>query len=207
MFEEEDFFDVNFHKIIDLVSANIYWKDTSGRYLGCNQHMLDQFGLKSSKEIIGKTDYEAISLPENELFQLVENDQFALKHGIFEGEEYGTFNGETFTFLTKKVSFFNSKGEVAGIMATSLDISNQKKLLELERKKFEEQIKLTQIIDSVKVSIYWKDQKGEKYLGCNQYMLDMFGIKTREEIVGKNEYALFLMKKLKKLLKMIFRFL
>jgi PAS domain S-box-containing protein len=188
MFEENNFFDGNFHKIIDLVRANIYWKDLEGRYLGCNKNMLDQIGLISSKEIIGKTDFEVLSIPENEISQLVENDQFALKNGVYEGEEYGTFNGETLTFSTKKVAFLNSKGEIAGIMATSLDISNQKKLLELERKKFEEQVKLTQIIDSVKVSIYWKDLMSEKYLGCNQYMLDMFGIRTREGIVGKNEY-------------------
>jgi len=29
------------------------------------------------------------------------------------------------TFLTKKVSFFNSRGEIAGTMATCLDISRR----------------------------------------------------------------------------------
>jgi len=188
MFEEGNFLDGNFHKIIDLVSANIYWKDTEGRYLGCNKNMLDQFGLKSSKEIIGKTDFEVLFMPESELTQFVGNDKFALKHGLYEGEEYGTFNGETLTFLTKKVSFLNSKGEIAGIMATSLDISNQKKLLELERKKFEDQLKVMQIIDSAHASIYWKEKKNETYLGCNQYMLDMFGIKSRQDVTGKNLY-------------------
>lgn len=190
MFKDADFPDKNFYKIIDLVGAHIYWKDKGGRYLGCNQNMLDQFGLKNSNEIIGKTDFEVLSIPENEIFQLVENDKFALEHGIFEGEEYGTFNGEKKTYLTKKISFFNDQGEIAGIIGTSLEITNQKKLLELERKKiiFEEQLKVIQIIDSVNASIYWKDQKGEKYLGCNQYMLNMSGAKTREEIIGKTEY-------------------
>jgi len=192
MFKETDFLDENFYKIIDFVSANIYWKDKEGRYLGCNQYALNKFGLKSFKEAIGKNDYEVLLIPENEIAQIIENDKYALKHGIFEGEEYVTFNGEKITYLSKKVSFLNEKGEVAGTMGTSLDITNQKRLLELELERqkiiLEEQLKVTQIIDSVNASIYWKDQKGEKYLGCNQYMLNMCGAKTREEIIGKTEY-------------------
>ena len=189
MFKETDFLDENFYKIIDFVSANIYWKDKEGRYLGCNQYALNKYGLKSFKEAIGKNDYEVLLISENEISQIIENDKYALKHGIFEGEECVTFNGERITYLSKKIAFLNEKGEVAGIMGTSLDITNQKKLIELERKKIilEEQLKTTQIIDSVNASIYWKDQKEEKYLGCNQYMLDMLGLSDRSQVIGKTD--------------------
>jgi len=161
MFEEDDFFDGNFHKIIDLVSANIYWKDAEGRYLGCNQHVLDKFGLKSSKEIIGKTDYEALFVPENEIPRFVENDKYALKHGIYEGEEFGTLpNGETITFLTKKVAFFNKKGEIAGTIGTSLDITNQKKLLELERKNSKSSYRLSKLLISSMQVFIGKTKRG-----------------------------------------------
>lgn len=185
--KEFDFFDGNFHKIIDLIGANIYWKDTKSRYLGCNQHSLDHLGLKSSADFIGKTDYEIFFIPEAEILRFIENDQFALKHGIFEGEEYATINGEKITYLSKKIVFHNERGEVAGIMGTSLDITYQTKLFDLQRKKLEEQFQILQIIDGVNASIYWKDHKNQKYLGCNQYLLNMFGVKTREEIVGKTD--------------------
>ena len=40
------------------------------------------------------------------------------------------------------------------------------------------------IIDALEVSVYWKDQEGV-YLGCNQYMLNMNGFSSRDEIIGK----------------------
>lgn len=186
--KEVEFFDGNFHKIIDLIGANIYWKDTKSRYLGCNQHSLDNLGLKNASEFVGKTDNELFfTINKEEIDQLIKNDQYAMEHGVFVGEEYATVNGEAITYLSKKIVFRNKNGEVAGIMGTSLDITYQKKLLELQSKKLEEQLQVLQIIDSVNASIYWKDKEDQKYLGCNQYMLNMFGVKTRDEIIGKTD--------------------
>jgi len=128
MFKKTDFLDENFYKVIDLLSVNIYWKDKDGRYLGCNQCALNKFGLKSVKEAIGKNDYEVLLISENEISQFVENDKYALKHGIFEGEEYATIDGKKMTYFSKKIAFPNEKGEVAGIVCTSLDITNQKRI-------------------------------------------------------------------------------
>jgi PAS domain S-box-containing protein len=44
-----------------------------------------------------------------------------------------------------------------------------------------------QIIDMLNSSIFWKDKDGY-LLGCNKYMLNIFGIKDRSEIIGKSEY-------------------
>jgi tRNA-dependent cyclodipeptide synthase len=44
-----------------------------------------------------------------------------------------------------------------------------------------------QILDTIAASVYWKDLEG-KYLGCNKYMLDMAGLKSRDEILGKTDY-------------------
>lgn len=43
---------------------------------------------------------------------------------------------------------------------------------------------LSSIIKSLPGNIYWKDKDG-KYLGCNDYALDMAGIKS---IVGKTDF-------------------
>ncbi|MCD6026204.1 MAG: hypothetical protein K0R08_723 [Solimicrobium sp.] len=194
MTNKTGFLDENFYKLIDLVSAHVYWKDKDGRYLGCNRHVLEQFGLTRPQELVGKSVYEILLSPENEVSHFIETDRVALKYGIFEGEEYATISKKGVTFLTKKVAFFNEKGDISGLMCTSVDITNQKKLLELEceRRKviLEEHLKVIQIIDSLDASIYWKDQNAQKYLGCNRYMLDMFGIKSREEILGKTDYDL-----------------
>ena len=44
--------------IIDTIDASIFWKDLSGRYLGCNQYMVQMSRFKHRDEIIGKTDRE-----------------------------------------------------------------------------------------------------------------------------------------------------
>jgi PAS domain-containing protein len=44
-----------------------------------------------------------------------------------------------------------------------------------------------EFMSDMPVSAYWKDEKGV-ILGCNQYMLDMFNLKDKSEIVGKTNY-------------------
>lgn len=188
MLRETDLLKGDFQKIIDLVQANIFWKDLNGCYLGCNQYVLDWFGFKSQNELIGKSSYEVLTLPRHEIDQFIANDKLALKNGVFEGEEYATINGIKRTYLTKKNTFYDDEGNPAGFMGTSLDITDQKNLLECQQKKLEEQLQLFQVIDSVNTSIYWKDKTGQKYLGCNQYLLNIFGLKSREDILGKTDF-------------------
>jgi PAS domain S-box-containing protein len=188
MLKEVDFLNGNFQKIIDLVHANIFWKDINGCYLGCNQYVMDWFGIKNQAEIIGKSSYDVLTIPKDEIAQFLANDQFALKNGVFKGEEYATINGIKRTYLARKIAFYDDNGKVVGLLGTSLDITDQKTLLEFQRKKSEEQLQALQIIDSVNASIYWKDQKDQTYLGCNRYMFNMFGITSREEIIGKTDF-------------------
>jgi hypothetical protein len=46
-----------------------------------------------------------------------------------------------------------------------------------------------EIIDIVNASIYWKNVNGY-YLGCNKYMLSMFRLNSRSDIISKNDYDL-----------------
>jgi PAS domain S-box-containing protein len=46
-----------------------------------------------------------------------------------------------------------------------------------------------QLLDSIAASIYWKDLSGV-YLGCNKYMLMMTGLESKDQIIGKTDYAL-----------------
>lgn len=188
MLKEIDFLKGNFQKIIDLINANIFWKDINGCYLGCNQYVLDWFGFTSQEELIGKSSYEVLNIPQHEIAQFLANDKLALKNGVFDGEEYATINGVRRTYQARKITFYDELGNPAGMFGTALDITDQKTLLEFQRKKLEEQLQLFQVIDSVNTSIYWKDKASHKYLGCNQYMLNLFGIKTREEIIGKTDF-------------------
>ncbi|MCC2645577.1 MAG: hypothetical protein K0R94_1355 [Burkholderiales bacterium] len=180
-----DFNDPNIYQIIDLVDVSIYWKDKNSRYLGCNKYGLKVLGLNNREDVIGKTDKEL--LPHGYTARFVELDKLALKNGSYKGEEHGTINNEKRIFLTTKIRLLDNKKQII-IFGTSLDITDMKAQIELEKRN--EEVKMKQIIDLINVSIYWKDKDG-RYLGCNKYVLDnIFHVKSQEEIIGKTDAEL-----------------
>jgi signal transduction histidine kinase len=122
-----------------------------------------------------------------------EIDKSVIENGRYDGEEHVILpNGEQKIYLTSKVKLLDKYGATVGIAGASIDITDQKRRFELESQQaiINERIKVTQIIDVVSASIYWKDMDG-MILGCNEYMLGMFGAKTRAEILGKTDYDLY----------------
>lgn len=189
-------------QIIDVVNASIYWKDEKAeKFSGCNQYVPEMFGLQSKEEVIGKSEYDLLSIEDAQ--KITKNDQSVLATGHFEGEERFTLpSGEVRTYFTVKNRLLDSEKRMIGIVGASIDITAQKEAeslnledhriqseLEIQRAVLNEQLKISQIIDVVNASIYWRDLNGV-FLGCNQYVLDMFGSKEREDIIGKNEYDL-----------------
>lgn len=177
--------EIKLKQIIDLVDANIYWEDTNGAILGCNQQVLKIFNYSSQEGIIGKTAYDLFTLKE-EADKIRAIDNIVFETGSYRGEEAFTdVNGKQKVYLSVKNKLFNNEGNIIGLVGTSIDITAQKEAeqLKLENLELEKQ----QIIDSVDANIYWKDTNGTT-LGCNKYVLNMFGFSGRDEIIGRNDY-------------------
>ncbi|MCE3268999.1 MAG: hypothetical protein K0R49_1251 [Burkholderiales bacterium] len=120
--------------IIEYLPAHIYWKDTNGKYLGCNNIQANNLGLKSSSEIVGKTDFE-LPWPEKSAEEFRENDKEVLKTGIVKTtEEKAVMDGREVIVLSKKVPLKNKLDEIVGLLGISLDITDCK---EKERLKIE----------------------------------------------------------------------
>lgn len=119
--------DLNF--ILQHTVGNLYWKDKTGRYLGANQAFISLAGLKHHDEIIGKTDRELFfSVMSNEKLILLEDtDRRILSSGIGESlkEEGIDANGKPAFYMTRKIPLRNDKGEITGLMGTSLDITKE----------------------------------------------------------------------------------
>ncbi|MCZ4786705.1 ATP-binding protein [Legionella pneumophila] len=119
--------DLNF--ILQHTVGNLYWKDKTGRYLGANQAFISLAGLKQFDDIIGKTDRELFySVMSNEkLILLEETDRRILSSGIGENlkEEGIDENGNPAFYMTSKIPLRNDKGEITGLMGTSLDITKE----------------------------------------------------------------------------------
>lgn len=119
--------DLNF--ILQNTAGNLYWKDKTGRYLGANQVFISLAGLKHLDEIIGKTDRELFSsvLSNEKLMLLEETDRRIINSGVGESlkEEGIDANGKPAFYMTRKLPLRNDKGEITGLMGTSLDSTKE----------------------------------------------------------------------------------
>lgn len=172
-----------FETIIQMANSGIYWKDADGKYLGCNHLFLQMLGFKSQGEIIGKKDCQLWDFSEKESLLVAKHDQVAFQRGYLESNECRVVAGKTKMFFFKRTRMVNKRGEVVGILGTCMAISETA----IDSRYCE--TLLQQIIDTVNASIYWKDRSG-RYLGCNQYVVSMAGLQSREQIIGKSDAEL-----------------
>lgn len=123
-------------QIVNCTPGSLYWKDKTGKYLGCNQFMVKTAGLNSVDDIIGKTDAE---LWPNNSKTVYENDQKVIQSGetMFLEEEIKLTTGESMYFTGVKMPLQDSKGNTIGVIGNSLDITKLKQT-EIELKKAKE---------------------------------------------------------------------
>lgn len=116
--------------IIRFTTGNVYWKDISGRYLGCNDSFAKLIGLSTSSEIVGKSDYDLFypKLCEERLKNLTDIDQLVMARGIEQTlEEVGVDQeGRLAIYMTKKMPMKNSDNIILGLVGTSIDITKQR---------------------------------------------------------------------------------
>ncbi|MCP4474043.1 MAG: PAS domain-containing protein [Gammaproteobacteria bacterium] len=126
--------------LIQNIPGEIYWKDREGCYLGCNSNFVKLAGATTPEEIIGKKD--AALIWANDEKMLRENDLLVMKTGKKQSleEEVKHTNGETGLFSVIKAPLRNEKGEIIGIVGTSMDITYRQKAREtLEKAKIMEE--------------------------------------------------------------------
>lgn len=120
--------------IIEKLPGNVWWKDRNLIYLGCNDRVVKILGLGSRKDLIGKTDYDlwkksiADKLREADLHVLTTGETISLEEIIVEGD------GHQAIMLTNKSPYFDHDHNIIGVVGTSTNIT--------ERKKIEENLRL-----------------------------------------------------------------
>ncbi len=113
--------------IISNTTGNLYWKDTDGRYLGCNDAFAKMLGFKSAIDIIGKNDYE-FSLNNDHVNKIIQTDKTVIKLNTeLTVEEVGTnLDGKLANYISKKMPLKDVNGNIIGVVGTSIDITKQK---------------------------------------------------------------------------------
>lgn len=133
--------------IIAMMPGHVYWLDTNGVYLGCNDNQARSAGLKSRKDIVGLKNKD---LPWNKgeshlVAELDKANWEVMSGNHLSLEEPGTLpDGKHATFLSYKTPLYNSNKEIIGLVGISVDITAQKeseRLIVEEQEKFRKSVK------------------------------------------------------------------
>ncbi|CEG58332.1 PAS domain-containing protein [Legionella fallonii] len=173
--------------ILKSLPGSIYWKDKEGKYLGCNNTMLEMVGMDS---VIGKTDFDLVWADSAPTLRANDLKVMELNCPIEIEEEAILANGEQVIVLTRKVPLHDEDGRVIGIMGTSLNITHRKEQESILRATKEQmQTTLESIVANMPGHVYWKDKNGV-YLGCNNRQARSLGFQYGYELVGKTDFDL-----------------
>ncbi|HVO73874.1 MAG TPA: PAS domain S-box protein [Ignavibacteriaceae bacterium] len=174
--------------LIDNIPDAIFAKDKEGRKIIANLADLQNMGLNSEEEAVGKTDFEFF--PKEIAQGFYANDFSVIQTGkpLMNKEEFFTdSNNKVHWLLTSKLPFKDSKGNIVGLIGIARNIT-EKKLAEENLKK--ERILLRTLIDNIPDVIYVKDLDCRKTI-ANLADIHINGAQTEAEVVGKTDFDLF----------------
>jgi PAS domain S-box-containing protein len=116
--------------LVDLLPAFIYVKDCESRFLVANDACAKFMKASSSQELIGKTDRDFYPSEDASVFR---SDELKVLDGfeLINKEEQSTaYNGSLRTRLTTKVALRDKDGMITGLVGTSIDITDAKRIEE-----------------------------------------------------------------------------
>ncbi|MGC8798629.1 MAG: PAS domain S-box protein [Chloroflexus sp.] len=120
------------YTVIDHLPLGVFWKDKESRFLGCNRRVLEDAGLSSFKDIIGKTDFElpwrrqAAHYQYSDRVVMASGPQTNIEESLIRGD------GTQIWIRTTKLPL-RRQGEVIGVLGFYEDITEQRQQTEYLR--------------------------------------------------------------------------
>ncbi len=112
--------------LIDTLPHPIFYKDTRGRYLGCNQAFEAYIGI-ARNQLIGKTVYDVAPRQLADVYHAADAALFASReHQSYEAQvQYA--DGTLRSVIFNKAVFFREDGSPGGLVGAMVDISERKR--------------------------------------------------------------------------------
>lgn len=119
--------------LLDSIPAPVFYKNTDGKYTGCNKAFEDFLGMKK-EDIIGKTVFDVA--PEELAAYYYEADKalFQSKDSQVYEAHVKPSNGSTRDVVFHKAVFYDLKGTLVGLIGIILDVTDRKRVEESLRK-------------------------------------------------------------------------
>ncbi|ADI73368.1 signal transduction histidine kinase [Methanohalobium evestigatum Z-7303] len=171
--------------LLSSTPAYVYLKDSKLNYLTANDAFCKVVGF-SIENIKGKNDFDFLPEKEAEKYRSDDTSVMESRKPIYNLEEkYTTSEGEIRWALTSKVPYFDTEGNVIGIVGSSLDITERKRMYEkLERAEYEKRA----LLNSTSEIVVYHDLEG-KILWCNKAATKFTGLNCRD-MIGQYCYKL-----------------
>ncbi len=174
--------------LMDTIPDKIYFKDLQSRFVRNNPAHARSLGAPSPQFAQGKSDADFFSRAHAE--RALADEQSIIRTGqpiIGKVERLTLLDGSLAWASTTKMPWRDSSGKIIGTFGLSRDITATKIA---EDKLNEERTLLRTIIDHLPSRIYIKDT-ASRYVLNNRAHLDLLGVKTQEEAVGRTTADFF----------------
>ncbi len=114
--------------VLDSIPSRVFWKDENLVFRGANRCFLQDAGLNTLEELIGKTDFDMAWSQEQAIaFRADDQEVINSGHPKLNIEELQTQpNGEEHWLQTNKMPLFDQHGKVLGVLGTYTDITERK---------------------------------------------------------------------------------
>jgi sigma-B regulation protein RsbU (phosphoserine phosphatase) len=173
---------------MDTSADRIYFKDLQSRFVRNNAAHARSLGAASPDECVGKTDFDFFSREHAE--RAFHDEQEIIRTGkpiISQLERLTMRDGRQGWASSTKMPWRAASGKIIGTFGLTRDVTATK---EAEEKLTEERNLLRTIIDHLPSRLYVKD-KASRYVLNNKSHLEMLGVKSMEEAIGRTTLDFF----------------
>ncbi|QDF96742.1 hypothetical protein CJ010_09480 [Azoarcus sp. DD4] len=157
--------------VLDAIPAPVFFKDATGRYLGCNTAFLEFLGYQADR-ILGKSVFDLS--PQDLAARYHAQDQVLFDQPgeqVYEAQVQNV-RGERRDVVFYKATFRDAQGRVAGLVGTILDITDRKRA---EGRVRDSEQRLGALIEALPDAVFFKDGLG-RWLVTNGRAQALFGL-------------------------------
>lgn len=167
--------------LIDNLPDAIYFKNEKSEFILGNRIVLEQAGVDTREDIIGKTDFELHHKEQAKKYYADEQKIVQTGEPMYNKEERLRLpNGKWHWLLTSKVPIFDENNKVTGIVGIGRDITDFKQA-ELALEDSEREYR--NLVNNALAGVYKTTVDG-KLIYANQALLDLLEYDSLKEITG-----------------------
>jgi PAS domain S-box-containing protein len=112
--------------LLETIPSPVFYKDASGRYLGCNR-AFEEFWGKRREEVIGKDVYETGPKELADKYAEMDQELFERPGSQMYEWQVQAADGSKKEVIFHKASFLDADGKVGGLIGVILDITERKR--------------------------------------------------------------------------------